>query len=68
MFSELIFRLTRCNDPRAQGLALGTVSHAIGTARAHQIGAKAGAFSTMALCVNGILTAIILPGVFLLLG
>ena len=66
MFSQIIFRLTRCNDPRAQGLALGTVSHAIGTARAHQLDVKAGAFSTMALCVNGLLTAIILPIVFML--
>ncbi|WP_339722800.1 LrgB family protein [uncultured Paraglaciecola sp.] len=61
MFSQIIFKLTGCDDPRAKGLALGTVSHAIGTARAHQIDAKAGAFSTMALCVNGILTAIFLP-------
>lgn len=68
MFSQIIFKLTRCHDPRAQGLALGTVSHAIGTARAHQLDATAGAFSTMALCVNGILTAIILPIVFMLFG
>lgn len=65
MFSQFIFKLTRCNDPSAQGLALGTVSHAIGTARAYQLNAKAGAFSTMALCVNGILTAIVLPVVFM---
>lgn len=68
MFSQFVFKLTRCDDPRAQGLALGTVSHAIGTARAYQLDAKTGAFSTMALCVNGILTAIILPVVFMLFG
>ncbi|MBL4631180.1 MAG: LrgB family protein [Paraglaciecola sp.] len=68
MFSQIVFKLTCCTDPRAQGLALGTVSHAIGTARAHQLGAKTAAFSTMALCVNGILTAIILPIVFMLFG
>ena len=68
MFSQFVFKLTRCVDSRAQGLALGTVSHAIGTAGAHQIDAKAGAFSTMALCVNGILTAIILPIFFMLFG
>ena len=68
MFSRIVFKLTRCNDPRAQGLALGTVSHAIGTARAHQLGAKTAAFSTMALCVNGILTAIILPIIFMVFG
>jgi putative effector of murein hydrolase len=68
MFSQMVFKLTRCHDPRAQGLALGTVSHAIGTSKALQINAKAGAFSTMALCVNGILTAIVLPVVFMLFG
>ena len=68
MFSQVVFKLTRCNDPRAQGLALGTVSHAIGTARAYHLHAKAGAFSTMALCVNGILTAIVLPIIFMLFG
>jgi putative effector of murein hydrolase len=68
MFSQLIFKLTHCDDPRAQGLALGIVAHAIGTARAHQLNAKAGAFATMALCVNGILTAIVLPMVFVLFG
>lgn len=66
MFSQIIFKLTRCEDSRAQGLALGTISHAIGTARANQLDSKTGAFSTMALCVNGILTAIILPFMFML--
>jgi len=66
MFSQVIFKLTGCDDLRAQGLALGTISHAIGTARAHQLDAKAGAFSTMALCVNGIITAIVLPLAFML--
>jgi putative effector of murein hydrolase len=68
MFSQIVFKLTRCKDSRAQGLALGTISHAIGTARAHQLGAKSGAFSTMALCVNGIFTAIFLPIIFVLFG
>jgi putative effector of murein hydrolase len=68
MFSQFIFKLTRCNDLRAQGLTLGAVSHAIGTARAHQMMQQRGAFSTMALCVNGMLTAIILPVVFMLFG
>lgn len=66
VFSQIIFKLTRCDDPRVQGLALGTISHAIGTARAHQLDAKTGAFATMALCVNGILTAVFIPLAFLL--
>ena len=68
VLSQFIFRLTRCDDSRAQGLALGTVSHAIGTARAYQLDAKSGAFATMALCVNGILTAVVIPLAFLMFG
>lgn len=66
IFSQIIFKLTGCDDYRAQGLALGTISHAIGTARAYQLNARSGAFATMALCVNGILTAIVLPIIFTL--
>ena len=68
LISKSIFKLTSCQDQRIQGLAFGTIAHAIGTARAYQLGTKTGAFATMALCVNGILTAIILPIVFLVFG
>jgi putative effector of murein hydrolase len=61
LFSTSAFKLMRCNIPAAQGLALGTVAHAIGTARAQQLGNSCAGYSTMALCVNGVLTAIILP-------
>jgi putative effector of murein hydrolase len=67
LFSRWIFRLTQCHCEVAQGLTLGTIAHAIGTAEAMQTSQKAGAFATMALCVNGIVTAVVLPVVFLLL-
>lgn len=56
-----IFSLTRVSDPVSQGLALGTVSHAVGTAQAIQMNPQSGAFATLALCLNGILTAMLLP-------
>jgi predicted murein hydrolase (TIGR00659 family) len=48
-------------DPRAQGLALGTTSHGIGTARAVQIGETASAFSGLAMGLNALATAVLLP-------
>lgn len=63
-----IFRLLSIKSQEAQGLAMGTVAHAVGTAQAMQMSEKAGAFATLALCINGVLTAIILPLLFLWLG
>lgn len=55
----------RIKDWRARGLAMGTASHGIGTARALQVNAVAGAFASLAMGLNGLATAILLP---LLLG
>ena len=48
-------------DPRARGLALGTASHGVGTARALQSGEVAGAFASLAMGLNGFATAAALP-------
>jgi predicted murein hydrolase (TIGR00659 family) len=55
--------LTRAGiaDPRAQGVALGTASHGIGTARAVQISETASAFSGLAMGLNALATALLLP-------
>jgi len=45
----------------AIGTALGTASHGIGTARALEIDKLAGAYSSLAMCLNGLITAIITP-------
>jgi predicted murein hydrolase (TIGR00659 family) len=63
-----LFKLFSIENEQAKGIALGTVAHAIGTAQAFQISQKTGAFATLALCINGVLTAIILPLLFLWLG
>lgn len=57
----LLARL-RVTDPHAVGLALGTASHGFGTARSLQLGEAAGAFSGLAMGLNGLATAILLPG------
>lgn len=55
--------LSRCRitEPEAQGLALGTASHAIGTAKAVEMGEIQGAMSSLAIVVTGILTVVLLP-------
>jgi len=48
-------------DPEAHGVALGTAAHGIGTARAFQEGEETGTFSGVAMGINGIATALLLP-------
>lgn len=48
-------------DLRALGLAMGTGSHALGTARVLTVGETASAFSALGLVANALLTAAALP-------
>ena len=52
-------------DPEAHGVALGTAAHGIGTARAFQEGEETGTFSGVAMGLNGIVTALLLPWLLL---
>lgn len=61
-----LLKLFRINDPQAQGIAMGACSHAVGTSAATERGVTQGAFSSLALVVCGILTAIIAPIMFAL--
>lgn len=56
-----VLRAAGVNDHRAMGFALGVASHAIGTAKAFQISDVAGAFSTLGMILNAILTIILVP-------
>jgi putative effector of murein hydrolase len=53
--------LLRVQEPSARGLAMGLASHGLGTARAFQMSEQAGAFSGLAMGLNGALTAIVVP-------
>jgi predicted murein hydrolase (TIGR00659 family) len=56
-----LLNLLRIRSWAARGLAIGTASHGIGTARAAQVNEVAGAFSGLAMGLNAIATAILLP-------
>jgi predicted murein hydrolase (TIGR00659 family) len=51
----------KIRDERARGLAMGTASHGIGTARALAESETAGAFSGLAMGLNGVITALLVP-------
>lgn len=58
ILAEIIFKLFRIHEPISKGLALGTAAHAIGTAKAMEIGEIEGAMSSLSIAVAGILTVI----------
>jgi putative effector of murein hydrolase len=53
--------LFRIKNVAAAGFAAGLASHGIGTARAFQIDPLAGTFAGIALGLNGLLTALLVP-------
>lgn len=56
IFGELICKIFHITEPVSKGLALGTASHAIGTAKAMEMGEVEGAMSSLSIAVAGILT------------
>lgn len=63
LMGTMLCKLFRLTDPVAQGVALGTASHVVGTSRANQLGSLQGAVSSLSLAAAGILTAILFPAV-----
>lgn len=61
IFGSALFNMVRVRDERARGFAMGIAAHGMGTARAFQVSWRAGTFSGVAMALNGIVTAIMLP-------
>ena len=53
-----ICKLFRIHEPIAKGVAIGTASHAIGTAKAMEMGEVEGAMSSLAIAVAGLITVV----------
>ena len=64
VFGPWLLRLIGIRDERAVGIAIGIGSHGIGTARAFQISETVGAFSSVAMALNGIAQAVLIPLAF----
>ena len=58
MIAETVIKLAHIEEPIAKGLALGTSAHAIGTAKAMELGEVEGAMSSLAIAVAGLLTVV----------
>ena len=61
LFAEQICRIFRITDKVAAGVAIGTSSHALGTARAIQMGEVEGAMSGLSIAVAGLITVVCAP-------
>ena len=68
VFGFKVLGLGQVKSPIAQGLSMGTASHAIGTSAAMEISRKYGAYASLGLTLNGILTALLAPTALRLLG
>ena len=58
VLAEAVLKLFRIEEPIAKGIAIGSSSHAVGTAKAMEIGAVEGAMSSLSIVVCGLLTVI----------
>ncbi len=61
MVGPFVLQKLGVTDRIARGLALGSGAHAIGTARAIELGAVEGAISGLAIGLMGLVTAILVP-------
>jgi len=63
-----IIQLGHVSSPIAGGLSMGTAAHAIGTSAAMERSDRYGAFSSLGLTLNGLLTALLSPLILELMG
>ncbi|MCR1898316.1 LrgB family protein [Irregularibacter muris] len=58
---EFVFKILKIDDPVIKGIALGTNSHVVGTAKAMELGEKEGALSSAAITLAGLLMVFLVP-------
>ena len=58
VIAEGVFKIFGIKEPVAKGLALGNSAHAVGTAKAMELGTIEGAMSSLAIAVAGLLTVL----------
>ncbi|MFY7778524.1 MAG: LrgB family protein, partial [Elstera sp.] len=61
VLATYLLNALRIKDWRARGFAIGVAAHGIGTARALQVNEVAGAFSGLAMGINALASAVLLP-------
>ena len=58
ILAEAVCKIFKIHEPIAKGIAIGSSSHAIGTAKAMEMGEVEGAMSSLSIAVSGLLTVI----------
>ena len=66
VFGELIFDIFHIHHPIAQGISLGTTSHAVGTSKAIELGEIQGSMSGLAIIVTGLFTVGLAPIIYMI--
>ena len=61
VLGPLVCKLFRIKEPVAQGLGIGSASHAVGTSKALEMGEIQGAMSSLAIVVTAILSVVVVP-------
>jgi len=59
--AEWVCKVFQIKSPIAKGVAIGTSAHALGTARAMEMGRIEGAMSSLSIAVAGIMTVVLAP-------
>ena len=63
LMGEYILKIFKIKHPISKGLAIGTAAHAVGTAKALEMGEVEGAMSGLSVAVSGLIT-VVLAGAF----
>lgn len=61
IIGPFLYKILKINDKVAMGIAMGSSSHAVGTAKAMEIGETEGAMSSLTIAISGIMTVLIAP-------
>ena len=68
VFGFKVLEVWHIKNPYSQGLSIGTASHAVGTSRAMEKGETYGAYASLGLILNGVLTALLAPFILKIIG
>lgn len=58
MIAETVCKIFHITEPMAKGIGIGCASHAVGTAKAMEMGEVEGAMSSLSIAVAGLLTVV----------
>ncbi len=68
IFGFRVLAFGRVGSPVAQGLSMGTAAHAVGTSAAMERSQRYGAYASLGITLNGLLTALLTPTILRLMG